>query len=143
ANIYDQNSATTRFKRDGKTSTPDSTQYVKDNDENLKQQFDVWYRRLFCDQWREPTSAKLNRIATYLQNFTSSTYMMLNVRGGISNLTTGLTNIAAEAFAADYFGHRDWANGTGHYYSGITDYLKNMFTNKSDTLEGGLIKYFH
>ena len=143
ANIYDQNSATTRFKRDGKASTPDSPQYVKVNDENLKQQFDVWYRRLFCDQWREPTSAKLNRIASYLQNFTSSTYMMMNVRGGISNLTTGLTNIAAESFAADYFGHRNWANGTGRYYSGITDYLKNMFTNKSDTLEGGLIKYFH
>ena len=143
ANIYDQNSATTRFKRDSKASTPDSPQYVKVNDENLKQQFDVWYRRLFCDQWREPTSAKLNRIATYLQNFTSSTYMMMNVRGGISNLTTGLTNIAGEAFAADYFGHRNWANGTGRYYSGITDYLKNMFTNKSDTLEGGLIKYFH
>ena len=143
ANIYDQNSATTRFKRDGKASTPDSPQYVKVNDENLKQQFDVWYRRLFCDQWREPTSAKLNRIATYLQNFTSSTYMMMNVRGGISNLTTGLTNIAGEAFAADYFGHRNWINGTGRYYSGLTDYLKNMFTNKSDTLEGGLIKYFH
>lgn len=143
ANIYDQNSATTRFKRDGKASTPDSPQYVKVNDENLKQQFDVWYRRLFCDQWREPTSAKLNRIASYLQNFTSSTYMMMNIRGGISNLTTGLTNIAGEAFAADYFGHRNWANGTGRYYSGITDYLKNMFTNKSDTLEGGLIKYFH
>ena len=143
ANIYDQNSATTRFKRDGKASTPDSPQYIKVNDENLKQQFDVWYRRLFCDQWREPTSAKLNRIATYLQNFTSSTYMMMNVRGGISNLTTGFTNIAGEAFAADYFGHRNWINGTGRYYSGLTDYLKNMFTNKSDTLEGGLIKYFH
>ena len=143
ANIYDQNSATTRFKRDGKASTPDSPQYVKVNDENLKQQFDVWYRRLFCDQWREPTSAKLNRIASYLQNFTSSTYMMMNIRGGISNITTGFTNIAGESFAADYFGHRNWINGTGRYYSGITDYLKNMFTNKSDTLEGGLIKYFH
>ena len=143
ANIYDQNSATTRFKRDGKASTPDSPQYVKVNDENLKQQFDVWYRRLFCDQWREPTSAKLNRIASYLQNFTSSTYMMMNIRGGISNITTGLTNIAGEAFAADYFGHRNWINGTGRYYSGLTDYLKNMFTNKSDTLEGGLIKFFN
>ena len=143
ANIYDQNSATTRFKRDGKASTPDSPQYVKVNDENLKQQFDVWYRRLFCDQWREPTSAKLNRIASYLQNFTSSTYMMMNIRGGISNITTGFANIAGESFAADYFGHRNWINGTGRYYSGLTDYLKNMFTNKSDTLEGGLIKYFH
>lgn len=143
ANIYDQNSATTRFKRDGKASTPDSPQYVKVNDENLKQQFDVWYRRLFCDQWREPTSAKLNRIASYLQNFTSSTYMMMNVRGGISNVTTGFTNIAGETFAADYFGHRNWINGTGRYYSGLTDYLKNMFTNKSDTLEGGLIKFFN
>ena len=143
ANIYDQNSATTRFKKDGKASTPDSPQYVKVNDENLKQQFDVWYRRLFCDQWREPTSAKLNRIASYLQNFTSSTYMMMNIRGGISNITTGFTNIVVESFAADYFGHRNWINGTGRYYSGLTDYLKNMFTNKSDTLEGGLIKYFH
>ena len=143
ADIYDQNSATTRFKRDGKASTPDSPQYVKVNDENLKQQFDVWYRRLFCDQWREPTSAKLNRIASYLQNFTSSTYMMMNVRGGISNITTGLTNIAGEAFAADYFGHKNWINGSAHYYNGLTDYLKNMFTNKSDTLEGGLIKWFN
>ena len=143
ANIYDQNSATTRFKRDGKASTPDSPQYVKVNDENLKQQFDVWYRRLFCDQWRDPTSAKLNRIASYLQNFTSSTYMMMNVRGGISNITTGLTNIAGEAFAADYFGHRNWINGSAHYYNGLADYLKNMFTNKSDTLEGGLIKWFN
>lgn len=143
ANIYDQNSATTRFKRDGKASTLDSPQYVKVNDENLKQQFDVWYRRLFCDQWREPTSAKLNRIASYLQNFTSSTYMMMNIRGGISNITTGLTNIAGEAFAADYFGHKNWINGSAHYYNGLTDYLKNMFTNKSDTLEGGLIKWFN
>lgn len=143
ANIYDQNSATTRFKRDGKASTPDSPQYVKVNDENVKQQFDVWYRRLFCDQWREPTSAKLNRIASYLQNFTSSTYMMMNVRGGISNITTGLTNIAGEAFAADYFGHRYWLMGMNYYKNGLADYLKNMFTNKSDTLEGGLIKWFN
>lgn len=143
-NIYARNEVTGKFKYDSTMSSENNPQYVKVRDNRLLQQYNNWVKRLYLDIWKEPTSQKINRLASRFQNLTSSVYMMLNVRGGISNVTTGLTNIAAEAFARDYFNFSDWAKGNKLYNAAIPDYIGNMFNpDVSDTLQGALIKTFN
>ena len=142
-NVYDRNSATLKFKRDNRLSTEGHPKYVMTNDENTRKQVETWFRRMYLDEWKEPTSQRLNRLAMYLQNFTSSTYMMLNIKGGIENVTTGLVNIGMEAFAQDYLGFKDFALASGEYSIGIPDYIKHMFDGKADTLQGAIIKTFN
>lgn len=140
-NVYSRNEVTGKFKYDPTTSTEGNPQYVKQQDKRLAQWYDNWCKRLVMDIWKEPTSQRINRFASRFQNLTSSMYMMLNVRGGISNITTGLTNIAAEAFARDYFDWGDWQTGLRLYNAALPDYLKNMFNpDAADTLQGALIK---
>ena len=142
-NVYDRNSATLKFKRDNRLSTEGHPKYVMTNDENTRKQVETWFRRMYLDEWKEPTSQRLNRLTMYLQNFTSSTYMMLNIKGGIENVTTGLVNIGMEAFAQDYLGFKDFALASGEYSIGIPDYIKHMFDGKADTLQGAIIKTFN
>ena len=142
-NVYDRNSATLKFKRDNRLSTEGHPKYVMTNDENTRKQVETWFRRMYLDEWKEPTSQRLNRLAMYLQNFTSSTYMMLNIKGGIENVTTGLVNIGMEAFAQDYLGFKDFALASGEYSIGIPDYIKHIFDGKADTLQGAIIKTFN
>ena len=142
-NVYDRNSTTLKFKRDNRLSTEGHPKYVMTNDENTRKQVETWFRRMYLDEWKEPTSQRLNRLVMYLQNFTSSTYMMLNIKGGIENITTGLVNIGMEAFAQDYLGFKDFALANGEYSIGIPDYIKHMFDGKADTLQGAIIKTFN
>ena len=142
-NVYDRNSATLKFKRDNRLSTEGHPKYIMTNDENTRKQVETWFRRMYLDEWKEPTSQRLNRLVMYLQNFTSSTYMMLNIKGGIENVTTGLVNIGMEAFAQDYLGFKDFALASGEYSIGIPDYVKHMFDGKANTLQGAIIKTFN
>ena len=142
-NVYDRNAMTLKFKKDSRLSTEGHPKYIMKNDENTKNQVETWFRRVYLDEWKEPTSQRLNRLATYLQNFTSSTYMMLNLKGGIENVTTGWLNIGMESFAQDYIGFEDFAKATGDYAVAIPDYVEHMFDGKANTLQGAIIKFFN
>lgn len=141
--IYDKNPITGKYKYDKTMSAPGNPQYLKVRDNNLIAEYDNWLKRLILDIWKEPTERKLNRFAGSIQNLTSNMYMMLNIRGGISNITTGLTNIVAEIFAREHFDRKSWQFSQQQYFAHINDYIKHMFDDKSDSLAGGIIKFMN
>jgi len=122
-------------------STDEQAAYVKELDDNLIQQFDNQIRRLVYDQWKMP-NAKLTKWMSVLQSFTSAKYMMMNVKGGIANVTLGESQILAEAFAREYFNVKQWAKGKGLYLSAMYDFIANAYSEKSSTLQGAIIKFF-
>ena len=122
-------------------STDKQAEYVKELDDNLIQQFDNQIRRLVYDQWKMP-NAKLTKWMSTLQSFTSAKYMMMNVKGGIANVTLGESQILAEAFAREYFNVKQWAKGKGLYLSAMYDYIANAYKETSFTLQGAIIKFF-
>ena len=75
-----------------------------------------------------------------LQSLASTNYMTLNLRGGIANVLVGEVGILGEAFAKEYFGGTQWAAGKAIWAQGITDYLANMYSEKSSTLAGAIVK---
>lgn len=130
-----------RKDKEGKT-------YIKDTDNNLILQYENVLRRLLFDQWKE-REGSLTNIANMLQGFTSANYMMLNVRGGIANVTLGETGILGEAAAGEYFGVKDWRFGTAEWIKGSIGFARGgyaslfghegMAYNKQDAI----IKFFN
>lgn len=106
--------------------------YSADIDENLIKQYENHIRRMLFDQWKEP-EGKLTKIANALQGFTSANYMMLNVRGGIANVTLGETGIFAEAVAGEVLGKKHWIAGSNEWRKGIIGFARggynSMFNN--------------
>lgn len=115
--------------------------YIKELDENLIKQFDNQIRRLVYDQWKVP-NAKLTRWMSVLQSFTSAKYMMVNVKGGIANVTLGESQILGEAFAREAFDLNTFARGKSLYLSGLYDYILNMYNDKATTVQGAILKMF-
>lgn len=123
-------------------STEDNPSYIKKKDEYLKQQYVNWLRRLLYEQYKEPNDW-LTRTANILQSLNSAKYMMLNITGGISNVTLGVSQIFGEAFAKEYFGASQWHKANSIYRTGITDSIMNMYNDKSTTKAGAIIKHFN
>ena len=130
------------YKNDRLNSSESETEYIKRRDDNLRQQYENWIRRIIYGQWKEPNE-KFTKWASRLQSLTSAQYMMLNVRGGIANVTLGETQILAEAFAAEYFGVKDWAKGKAMWTSGIPSYFARLYAGTSISLPDAIIKYFN
>ena len=130
------------LKKDFASSTDDSSEYIRKQDEYLIQQFDVTIRRLVYNQFKKKQNPKLLKWMSTLQSLTSAQYMMLNVRGGIANVTLGESSIAAEGFAREFFGMKDWGKAKGFYYSGsaMMDYILHGGQERSTTLQGAIIK---
>lgn len=130
------------YKTDRLNTTESETEYIKRRDDNLRKQYENWIRRIIYGQWKEP-NAKFTKWASRLQSLTSAQYMMLNVRGGIANITLGETQILAEAFAAEYFGVKDWAKGKAMWTSGIPSYFARLYSETSLSLPDAIIKWFN
>lgn len=130
------------YKNDRLNSSESETEYIKQRDENLRKQYENWIRRIIYGQWKEPNE-KFTKWASRLQSLTSAQYMMLNVRGGIANVTLGETQILAEAFAAEYFGVKDWAKGKAMWTSGVPSYFARLYAGTSTSLPDAIIKFFN
>ena len=52
--------------------------------------------------------------------------MMLNIRGGIANVTLGETGILAEAAAGEFIGKKDWGFGTNEWRKGMFSYAQSF-----------------
>ena len=130
------------YKNDRLNSSESETEYIKRRDDNLRKQYENWIRRIIYGQWKEPNE-KFTKWASRLQSLTSAQYMMLNVRGGIANVTLGETQIIAEAFAAEYFGVKDWAKGKAMWTSGIPSYFARLYADTSTSLPDAIIKFFN
>ena len=129
------------LKRNFNGNKNDDSGYLRQVDKNLVEQFDNQLRRVLYDQFKRNNNKKLLKWMSTLQSLTSAQYMMLNVKGGIANVTLGESQILGEAFAEEFFGLKHWAKGKMYYGSSITDYILHSYNDKAGTTAGAIIKF--
>lgn len=139
---YDTNLGWNNLRKDSQTSTSDETSYIKKADTRLQEQFDNWVRRLVYDQYKIPQN-KLTRNASMLQSFTSAKFMMLNITGGIGNITVGESAIAGEYIAKEYFTPTGWLKGKNMWRQAIPSFIRGMANEDSTTLADALVKFMN
>lgn len=139
---YDTNLGWNNLRKDSQTSTSDETSYIEKVDTRLQEQFDNWVRRLVYDQYKIPQN-KLTRTASMLQSFTSAKFMMLNITGGIGNITIGESAIAGEYIAKEYFTPTGWLKGKNMWRHAIPSFIRGMANEDSTTLADALVKFMN
>lgn len=139
---YDTNLGWNNLRKDSQTSTSDETSYIEKADTRLQEQFDNWVRRLVYDQYKIPQN-KLTRTASMLQSFTSAKFMMLNITGGIGNITVGESAIAGEYIAKEYFTSTGWLKGKNMWRHAIPSFIRGMANEDSTTLADALVKFMN
>lgn len=139
---YDTNLGWNNLRKDSQTSTSDETSYIEKADIRLQEQFDNWVRRLVYDQYKIPQN-KLTRTASMLQSFTSAKFMMLNITGGIGNITVGESAIAGEYIAKEYFTPTGWLKGKNMWRHAIPSFIRGMANEDSTTLADALVKFMN
>lgn len=139
---YDTNLGWNNLRKDSQTSTSDETSYIEKADTRLQEQFDNWVRRLVYDQYKIPQN-KLTRTASMLQSFTSAKFMMLNITGGIGNVTVGESAIAGEYIAKEYFTPTGWLKGKNMWRQGLPSFIRGMANEDSTTLADALVKFMN
>ena len=139
---YDTNLGWNNLRKDNQTSTSDETSYIEKVDTRLQEQFDNWVRRLVYDQYKIPQN-KLTKTASMLQSFTSAKFMMLNITGGIGNITVGESAIAGEYIAKEYFTPTGWLKGKNMWRHAIPSFIRGMANEDSTTLADALVKFMN
>lgn len=139
---YDTNLGWNNLRKDSQISTSDETSYIEKADTRLQEQFDNWVRRLVYDQYKIPQN-KLTRNASMLQSFTSAKFMMLNITGGIGNITVGESAIAGEYIAKEYFTPTGWLKGNNMWRHAIPSFIRGMANEDSTTLADALVKFMN
>lgn len=128
-------------KDDRRTTDNNKPVYETTVDKDIIEQWKNYMRRVLYDQWKEPES-KLTAFANNLQGFTSANYMMLNIRGGIANVTLGETGILGEAAAHEYFSASDWAAGTNEWMLGSLGFARGLYSEKAYNKQDAITKFF-
>ena len=143
-NVYKKNlgtadafGGTSRFRKDSESVTG----YAMERDKYLNEQFENWIRRLVYDQWKKPNTG-LTRAANILQSISSAKFMMINILGGVANVTVGEANIFLEIVAKDYIGGTDWLKGKRTWFNNIPAFFRDMYSEKATTLGSAIIKHF-
>ena len=139
---YDTNLGWNNLRKDSQTNTSDETSYIEKVDTRLQEQFDNWVRRLIYDQYKIPQN-KLTRTTSMLQSFTSAKFMMLNITGGIGNITVGESAIAGEYIAKEYFTPTGWLKGKNMWRHAIPSFIRGMANEDSTTLADALVKFMN
>lgn len=140
--VYDTNLGRSDLKVNKRKSKGSKTVYQTRSSKREYDQYTNWMRRLLFNQWKYD-NPRWTRLANLAQSFTSANFMMMNVRGGIANVTLGETQILAEAFAKEYFGTKDYLKGKSIWMSNVTDYISNMYNDRSSSVAGALIKFMN
>ena len=130
------------YKKDKLNSTEDNPKYqTRKMDNKLYEQVENWIRRILYDEWKEPRGA-LTKWASRLQSLTSAQYMMMNLKGGIANVSLGSTNILSEAFAREYIGEKAWAKGIGMWHASVMGQLARFDSDTAINEADAIIKWF-
>ena len=140
--MYDTNLGKSNLKIDKRKSKGKKIVYQTRDSKREYEQYTNWLRRLMFNQWKHD-NPRWTRWANLMQSFTSANFMMMNIRGGIANVTLGETQILAEAFAKEYFGTKEYLKGKAIWMSNVPDYLSHMYDEKSSTVAGALIKFMN
>ena len=139
---YDTNLGYSDLRKSRKKSKGSRQVYKKRDSKREYEQYTNWMRRLMFNQWKYDNT-KWTRFGNLLQSFTSSNFMMMNVRGGIANVTLGETQIFAEAWAKEYFGTKEYIKGKSIWMANVASYLMNMYSDKSTTVADAIIKFMN
>lgn len=123
-----------------RTSVDIQDNYHTISQDNTLKQVYGFTRRLIFEQFKE--KSKLNKYADLARNITSAKYMIFNVTGGISNISTGFANIMGEAFAGDNLSKNDIREAIGMYMNNSLRMIGDMYKDKSDNFAVALTKYF-
>lgn len=136
--VYVKNEGFNNLRKDSETASG----YATKKDTRLSEQFENWIRRLVYDQWKKPNN-HLTRAANILQSLSSSKFMMLNVTGGIANITLGEANIFGEVLAKDYFGGDTYLKGKSTWMSSLPSFMRDMYSEKATSVGSAIVKFFN
>ena len=128
------------YKKDGAVSDSEQVEYLKQIDKDMYDQFTTTINRFVNNEWKSPEGI-LTRYMSILQAMTSAKFMILNHKGGVANITYGEASIHSESQAREFWTEKESIKGLNMYRSGILDYIANMYTDKSSTLAGAIVKF--
>lgn len=138
--VYVKHFGNNTLQRSGLRSS--RNEYVTKKDKNLQEQYINWVRRLVYDQWKKPEKG-FTRAADIAQSLISAKFMMLNLTGGIANITVGKVNILGEALAKEYIGFDSWRKGMGFWTKNLPNFLADMYKDKSSSLGSAIVKFMN
>lgn len=140
--VYEKNLGWSNLKRDGQRGAKDEINYLKQKDTRLEGQYENWIRRLIYNQFKE-SNANYTKAASVMQAFTSAKFMMLNITGGIGNITVGESSIAGEYIAKDFIDKSDYLKGKDMWVNAVPSFLRGLYNDKSTTLADAICKEFN
>lgn len=141
--VLDDNIGFSNLRKDINRSTNDVTRYAeKAYDERLYDQFTNWGNRLIYDRYKLPNN-KLTKAANIAQSLTSAKFMMLNITGGIGNVTVGRSGIFAEHIAKAYFSTAAWNKAKTMWYGASLSFLRGMTREDSTSLADAIVKFMN
>lgn len=140
--IYEKNIGWANLKRDGQRGAKDEINYLKQKDTRLQGQYENWIRRLIYNQFKE-SNANYTKVASVMQAFTSAKFMMLNITGGIGNVTVGESSIAGEYIAKEFFDKSDYLKGKEMWTNAAISFIRGVYSKDSTTLADAICKFFN
>lgn len=140
--VYEKNIGWANLKRDGQRGVKDEINYLKQKDTRLQRQYENWIRRLIYNQFKE-SNANYTKVASVMQAFTSAKFMMLNITGGIGNVTVGESSIAGEYIAKEFFDKSDYLKGKEMWTNAAISFVRGIYSKDSTTLADAICKFFN
>lgn len=140
--VYEKNIGWANLKRDGQRGAKDEINYLKQKDTRLQGQYENWIRRLIYNQFKE-SNANYTKVASVMQAFTSAKFMMLNITGGIGNVTVGESSIAGEYIAKEFFDKSDYLKGKEMWTNAAISFVRGVYSKDSTTLADAICKFFN
>lgn len=140
--IYEKNIGWANLKRDGQRGAKDEINYLKQKDTRLQGQYENWIRRLIYNQFKE-SNANYTKVASVMQAFTSAKFMMLNITGGIGNVTVGESSITGEYIAKEFFDKSDYLKGKEMWTNAAISFIRGVYSKDSTTLADAICKFFN
>lgn len=137
--VYQKNVGWSNLKKDHQRGARGETRYLTQKDERLQGQYENWIRRIIYNQFKE-SNANFTKVSSLLQSFTSAKFMMLNITGGIGNVTVGESNLAGEWIAKEFFGAKDYALGKALWMHNSWSFINDLGKDKASTLASAIVK---
>jgi hypothetical protein len=137
--VYQKNVGWSNLKKDHQRGARGETRYLTQKDERLQGQYENWIRRIIYNQFKE-SNANFTKVSNLLQSFTSAKFMMLNITGGIGNVTVGESNLAGEWIAKEFFGAKDYALGKALWMHNSWSFINDLGKDKASTLASAIVK---
>lgn len=137
--VYQKNVGWSNLKKDYQRGARGETRYLTQKDERLQGQYENWIRRIIYNQFKE-SNANFTKVSSLLQSFTSAKFMMLNITGGIGNVTVGESGLAGEWIAKEFIGAKDYARGKALWMHNSWSFINDLGKDKASTLASAIVK---